>query len=991
MPHLRLLCLTCTVYTALSAVPVFASKKLNNDVVTGRLVPPGPWEFFIYETVDRVGTLDADSIDQTLEELSSSISNDGSAKDAETVIAYASANFDRFVLDYHAHVAEFKKSFWSWQNSGKKGERPVFKLGDEKLYLQKALISYRRLVFDFPKEKRTDDLYLNLSLILSLSRNQNKIIYLKKLLKEFPKSPLKEQAFLQFANAYFDKKKIGSAFKYYKRLQRSANNKIRLYARYMVSWIHYYKSKRKASVFAKKLQEVARIGLIQGSKSGAFVTEQILSDLVKIWDKDEYLPRAEDFFNRVQRYDYYLFLLERVAKRNIKLKRFDQAIETYKKIISGSTIKKNNPMIHGTILDIYMRRRKYTQVVATFLQMEKLYLKGSAWTSANKNQVPAVKILMEKSLKKYALVLSKQIKSEPSLVKPLTLLFEMYLRWFPKTKAATSMRLKLAQLQSNGKQHIKSAANYKQLSEDAGKNKKLKYNAFKFAILEMSKAIELTKPPKPTLPHPLAQPSVYLQIIKDYVAYLSEYIKEYNKNEIDTNYRYRLAETQYTYGYYKEAIAIWNSIIDKFPDSKWAQASIKSINLFYVTSNNWREVNRFGYQLVASKKIKDNKVLAEVIQSIRTASFTLAKQQVAQNSLQTALSVYMEYHKTFPKEQEADLALYESFLIAGKLGNTVLQVDLGQKFIKAYQASKLLAEVLMNMGIIFGNLIEVEKAALYLSNFVSRFPKHAKVPDSYMSIGRYYTASGNPDKAALIYLTFARTFPSHQRVKEAFSEAIRITKDLGNKQVLFNVLSVYQTNPQAKDPSTQLLANAINAVETRQNVDTVITQVAGAPVGARKEASELLSKSIVSSIRAYVSNESQSELNISPGIDALSKQKKSQFKLIEDLHKKIVRMGHPDYLLESHYYMAVLFYTYSRKLIPMIKAADEKNKIKIENAAFEAQEIAESYFEFINEAVKRNISLQQKIVYQGMGIYKKNYPLPREVLLKPIFATYSPN
>ena len=988
MPQFRMTCLVYTVFS-IFATPIMASKKLNNDVVTGRLVPPGPWEFFIYETADRVGTLDGDAIDRTLEELSSSISTDGSAKDAETVIAFASANFDRFVLDYHAHVAEFKKAFWSWQNSGKKGERPVFKLGDEKLFLQKALISYRRLVFDFPKEKRTDDLYLNLSLILSLNRNQNTIIYLKKLLKEFPKSPLKERAFLQFANAYFDRKKIGAAVKYYKRLQRSANNKIRLYARYMISWIVYYKSKKRASVFAKKLQEVARIALIQGSKSGAFVTEQILSDLVKIWDKDEYLPRAEDFFNRVQRYDYYLFLLERVAKRNIKLKRYDQAIETYKKIISGSTIKKNNPMIHGAILDIYMQRKKYTQVVATFLQMEKLYLKGSAWTSANKNQVPAVKILMEKSLKKYAMVLSKMIKSDPSLVKPLTLLFEMYLRWFSKTKAATSMRLKLAQLQSSGKQHLKAAANYKKLSEVTVKNKKLKYNAFKYAILEMSKAIEVTQPPKPSLPHPLAEPAVYPKIIKEYVGYLSEYIKEYNKSNIDINYRYRLADTYYTYGHYKDAIAIWMSIVEKFPDSKWAQASIRAINLFYVTSNNWTEVNKFGYKLVASKQIKDDKVLAEMIKSIRTASFTLAKQQVAKNDLQKALAVYMEYHKTFPTGQESDLALYESFLIAGKLGNTIQQIDLGQKFIKAYQSSKLLADVLMNMGVIFGNLLEVEKAAIYLSNFVSRFPKHPKVPDSYVNIGRYYAASGNLDKAASVYITFARTYPSHPMVKEAFAEAIRISKNLGNKQLLFNVIEVYQSNPQAKDPSTLLLANAINVVETKQNIDPVVTQVAGAPVGVRKEASELLSRYIIAGIRNYVSNESKTSLDFSPGIENLSKQKRAQFKSIEGLHKKIVVMGHPDYLLESHYYMAILFYTYSRKLNPLLKTADEKDKIKIENAAFEAQEIAESYFEFINEAVKRNISPQEKIVYQGMGTYKKNYPLPREVLLKSLFASYS--
>ena len=989
MQRLRMFSVLCVFSLMLMATPMFASKRLNNDAVTGRLIPPGPWEYFIYETADTVDTINAGAVDKTLKDLAGSISNDGSGKNAVTVVAYAKANYERFILDYHAHVAKFKKDYASWQNSGKKGEKPIFKLGEEKAYLQKALISYRRLVFDFPKENRTDEIYLNLSLILSLGRNQNTIIYLKKFLKEFPKSSLKENAILLFANAHFDKKKLGIALKNYKKLQRSANNKVRLYARYMISWISYYKSKKKPNVIAKRLKEVARIALIQNNKSGEYIATQILGDLVKAWDKDEYLPRAEDFFNSVQQYDFYLFLLERVAKRNIKMKRYDQAIDTYKKIISTSTIKKNNPMIHGTILDIYMRRKNYPQVVATFLQMEKLYLKRSSWTSANKNQIPAVKVLIEKSLKKYSLTLAKSIKSEPKLMKPLMVMFDMYLRWFPSTKAATSMRLKLAQMQSNAKQHFKAAANYRKLSESAGKNVKLKYNAFKFALSELGKAIEASNPPRPSDPHPLPEPSVFPKIIKDYVDYLVQYISEYNTSEIDINYHHKLAETYYNYGYYKDAISIWMSIIDKFPDSKWAQAAIRSINQFYVTSSSWKEVNQFGFQMVSAKKVKDEKVLAELIQSILTASFTLAKQQVAKNAPQEAISIYMQYQKNFPKAQEADRALYEAFILAGKLGNTSQQIDLGQRFIKIYPSSKLLSEVIMNIGIIFGNLLEVEKAVLYLSNFVTRFPKHPKAADSYLTIGSYYLAAGSPEKAGNVYVIFAKTFPSHPKVKEAFAEAIRIARDTGNKQLFFNIVGVYQTNPAAKEPAIQLLANGINAIETRQNIDAVISQVASAPAGVRKEASELLSKYLIANIRNYVDNEAQNDLDISAGIEAMSKQKKAQYKQVEDLHKKIVAMGHPDYLLESHYYMSILFYTYSRKLNVMLKSANDKSKIQIENAAFEAQEIAESYFEFIDAAVKRNISPQGKIVYQGMAVYRKNYPLPREVLLKPTFAAYS--
>ena len=56
----------------------FAFRKMNNDIVNGKLLPPGPWEFFTYDTFGLLDSIDMDQLQEKIVDLKDEINPDGS-------------------------------------------------------------------------------------------------------------------------------------------------------------------------------------------------------------------------------------------------------------------------------------------------------------------------------------------------------------------------------------------------------------------------------------------------------------------------------------------------------------------------------------------------------------------------------------------------------------------------------------------------------------------------------------------------------------------------------------------------------------------------------------------------------------------------------------------------------------------------------------------------------------------------------------------------
>ena len=973
----------------LTCQSLYGSKRTNNDVVSGRLIEPGPWEFFIYHTMDLAGSIDLGSAESTIEELGQQVSDGGEAKDADVLDSFANANLNKFIVTYHEKRKEFEKSFTGWLNSGKNGERPVFKLGDEKSYLQKALSSFRHLIFDFPKDKHSADLYFKLSLILSLSRNDNTRIYLQKIFKVYPKSELKDLALLLLANHFFEKQKFKEAFKTYRKLFRSPDNKVRLYAKYMSSWIYYLKNKKKKNLFAKKLTEVVRIGLIQGdSMYGSYIIDESLSDLVKIWDQPGFIEQAGSFFNRVQKPQYYLMTLERVGNRQIKEKKFQQASNIFQKIITTSAIKSNNPQIHETILKLAKVQKKSAMIVNIFKQMEKLYLQDSPWTMANKDHVDSAKKLMENSIKSYAVYLNKLIekKSKRTILYPIELL-EMYLKWFGESPVALKMRLKLAQLQSMIGMHMQAGTNFKKISDQTDEKSELKYNSFKIALSEIKKAVWNQKTIKPGEEPPLAAPALIPNQVKMFVDLLEEYRKKYNENEHDIAMQAILAEIYYDYGHYKLSEEVWKGIVSNKIKGKLSEVSIIKLLNFYHLTRNWSELLSYGFAQHEANSINDKKMKDLLLVRLHEATLESGKQKTAEGKLDEAIASFLKYQKSFPAGKDSDLFLQNSFLLTGKKKDVVGQIGLGNLFVKTYPNSKYLDGLLIELAGIHERLLDLDLAAVTLTFFVSKFPKDTRVPDSVWKTAEYFKATDNIDKSTAVYFNFIKNYPASPKINDAYTKLFELLRETKNTKLLTGLAAKYLSERHKKTAGLTALSKVYVGISKNQPVPSLVSMIAPLPEADKNDAAEVLSDYLMINLKAMVQTEISRELDFSQDIKKLSAAKKAQFKQFEEIGKQAESLGRADKVIDIRYRLAILYSGFARKLSARIKTAKDDDKIVIENIAFESQEVAEKYFELIHELMPRVLAFEGKQVYEGMGEYKKKYKTPREFGLKPDFAS----
>ena len=969
----------------------FAFRKMNNDIVNGKLLPPGPWEFFTYDTFGLLDSIDMDQLQEKIVDLKDEINPDGSADEYEDLRDYGNANFRKFIFMYHEHRKEFEKSYQSWLDKGRSHGQPIFSLKREKKFLDVALKSYRKLIFDFPKTRHRDQLFYNLSLLLFISKSDNTSLYLEKLLKKYPKSKLKNRARLLFASYFLWKKRYGRALKRIKKVTTAKSFKVRTYAKYIFSWVMYFRAVKTDKALAKNLQSAVLAATVQADQdAGKYLIKLGLGDLVKVWDQKKYIDAAKDFFNRVQFPKYYLYTLERLAKRLTANRKSIDAANVYHRILKISSTKPNSPKIHLSILKVYAAQKKYAQIIRTLEQMMRMYLKKSPWTAANKGQSGKVRNLVSKTLRRYILFLEQKVpKNSPGLTGPLIRLIERYLVFFPRTKHASNLKLRLARLYSKTKQFDKSTKIYEGIKKGLSRKSKKRYMVTKLAVEEFQKFIAESNVPGPTGDHPLPKAYPFPKPMRQMVERLEEFMNDYGTNPKDQKFRYILGEIYFLYGHYSKSIRVWNTLIKKFGSSSWAQKAILIINDFYLAASKWKEANSFGYKLVKEKKIKSKNVLDSTVNLIATSTFELGKRYKAKREYDDALSMYLKYHKSFPKKKLADVALLELHKIYGLSKRFSKQLEAGDRFIKLYQSSPALKKMLFFQADLYESILEINKSMNLMGFFVRKFPSDPNVATAFLRISLLQAASEKYTSAALTYLTYFEKFPNHKRTKEALHKFLYILNMWRYNKDIIDVPQLLQRANRIRHPDISLVMKVLQSIDSERGIQTTVQAIARSSSGSKKAIGGLLASYLLNHLKAKVDEENYLGLDPGANIKTEYDRKKARFKSMLAIHGLIRSLGLSTYNLAADFNIASLYAVFSQKIDVILKKMNAQDSAKFQSVVFELKEISKPYFERVSRYINRDFTIEGKHVYKEMHRFNPKFNPIDQVFMRPVYATYS--
>ena len=957
-----------------------ASGRINRDLVTGKLTQPGIWDFFIYEVADH-----------DFKEYNSRPNYDREGDhDISLLYAKGNANYSKFILEYHKKYKDFRKKLNSWQFSLKQEKKPAFKLGDEKKFLRKALVNYRRIVINFPKDKHSDNLYFRIAMILYLEKNENMKIYIQKIFRLYPDSSLSERSQLLLANYLFETSNYKGSDKIYRRLFSSSDNKIRLYAKYISAWIDYIRKKNR-SKFAQKLTEVVRIGRIQNEKLfGKYIINNALSDLVKIWDKPRYFGQALNFFNRIQKPEYYLMVLERSGFQYIADKKYEKAMSVLIKIIQTSEIYGINPKIHRKILKVYRIMGYHEKVIEIFRKMENMYLEDSAWLTKNRDQSEDIRNFMEKMLRKYALYLvnKTQLQSKNTFIYPIKLI-EMYLKWFNKTSQSIKMRLILAKLQSKTNQHHKAGINFKKVSDASSEQSEIKYSTFKMSLEELKKSVWNDQTIRPSDPHPFKSPVIMPKDIEFFVKTLEEYVKKFHRNEDDIARYMMLAEIYYTYGYYQQSDKIWIKILSFKNANSFSHISAARLLKSYEIRKKWPLLLESCYRFLGSDMAdnKDDKFLLEEL--IRKATFEYGRQKSRAKNQREAAEIYLKYHRIFPMGKDSDQALKKAFFLTSMTKDYSDQINLGNRFINEYPESDLLDEILVKQSDLYAYIYDFEKAANLLWRFIHKNPNYKDIFEITKTSSSYFYAAELPDKSAAVWYNFIRKNKGHLRINDAFRNLFFLLRQSGEKNQLTKLSAEYMNGVHKQDKFIKALAMVYLGMNSpAPRIGDLIREIINFDKEDRSELSEIFSEYILKKVAKLIRENGLKHLDFSQDIKKITSAQKKQSKEIEKLGRVVEILGHQDQILEVRFRIAVMYAEFSKKISHQIMGAGEKERFLLEKIAFEAQELAEKYFELVQNLIPALLNNRGKFVYAGMSSYKKRFRIPDGIALSPDFVSF---
>lgn len=796
------------------------SKRINSDPVTDKLVAPNIWDFLAYFSADNAGEMSFDEIDEEIivekEKTTAKL-----IKKSERHQAYnrlAELYFIRFKSLFHEKLGEFREKQNIWLGYARTSKRPFFFINKEKMHLDVAYEAQRKAFFRFPQRPPLDFGLYNYSFLIQLTNRDNATGFLQKLFKLYPYYEKYEEAELLFAEIYFNLRKLKDAYKIYKKLSDSSNNKIRRFAMYRLAWLFLLQKnsgdKKKEAILL--FNEVVLSSRIKDLSSAQYLKVEAVNDLIRLYSRMRTNEDANEFFSLIKEKEAYWKVLERKAFKYLKADRTRDAILEYEAIVKETKVRASNPFTYKNLLKLYYKVRNLEGISSTARTMANEFLKPSPWALENPKMVEKVKPYVTALLSEFAHRLYKIALKNDQAIPPAIDLLQTYLTYAPDAKDSVKARTQLANLQVKTESHEQAALNY-QAAAIATKKRKLGQNA----LVQMKLASDKNDL-KPALRHPINPPQTMPNIVKVYTDFAPQHFEIF-KRELD--HYFFAAQSLFDWGYYKKSAIHFSKILAAAKNNislKQQSSAFLVMALYY--SKQFPQVYKFVDVYMGYKK-KDNKVTATIAQFHQMSAFAHAAALAKNAKTQQAIQVLTKFTNTHPKHSFAAKSLFLGYRYGKKAGLVNEYLNTGLSLIKSYPRSEYYRAVALEVGDSLMRSLQYEKAGLLFAEFIRRFPSDSKAEHVLLKGANSFYALGSLSRAIKMYTRFAERFPQSNQAAECELRAATALSELGKTAgAILRLQNLVQGRVKASIEQ-QLIAKAKLAANGKYNVTNLVTEL----------------------------------------------------------------------------------------------------------------------------------------------------------------------
>src|SRR6188768_3660596 len=205
----------------------------------------------------------------------------------------------------------------------------------EQKWLLEAVKSYIGAT-KFRKFERMDEVLFRLAFLLtSVKKEDQAREFFHRLIKDFPNSKYIPDAYLSFAEFYFDKGEMENALKFYEKVEQFPKSSVYPYAVYKKGWCYInlgdYKTALETFVGVVRMTQDGKVNISSSQKKA--MEKEAKKDIVKAYSHVGGPDKAWEFFQRTGG-DYAPKMMESLAELYWQEGKFVDSSRVYKKVIS---------------------------------------------------------------------------------------------------------------------------------------------------------------------------------------------------------------------------------------------------------------------------------------------------------------------------------------------------------------------------------------------------------------------------------------------------------------------------------------------------------------------------------------------------------------------------------------------------------------------------------------------------------------------------------
>lgn len=762
-----------------------------------------------------------------------------------------------------------------WYEAGAKGEQPKLEdvpTADESdLYRRQALSLYRRILDEYPRYPRKDEVLYNLaSSLYDMGKKRAGVKKYWTLIKQLPDSEYTPDAWLQLGQHFFNANKLTAAIKAYTRAVESKKPRIYSFALYKLAWCDF-----NLQEYASSLEKFRQVIAYAKKQSGAKnmnerdriqLMEEALSDMVRAYS---HLDAVDDAFayyiDEVGKKDAYKYL-HKLAQRYNSEGKYALEIQTYRELNRRFPYAPEAPSNQSAIMQAFAQLGKTDRVRKEARRLIDLYSPNGKWARENSKNENVLDEAFDSVEEQLAQLVTEQHRAaqETKLSETYKLardLYKEYLDKFTDTENSYRFRFFYAEILYELKQFNKAAQQYDKVVAEDAEGKFAKPAAYT-AVLSWEKVVagveeqvgkkitdikrgkrkgnleklgdvDKLEKGKSYQEEPLSEAEQRLAAACDAFVDVAPDDKEVLK------IKFKSARLYYIHNKFEEAADRFGDIIDRAPRNRLARIGAKSILNSFNVREDWVNLNDWARKFAENKSLMggDRSFRKRVQQFIEGASFNEIHYVYEKKETQEETADrYTGFVEEFPKSKYAMVALYNAIVNYDKANLLEKAIARANALLSDYEDFEISKEekkeskqeggttlpepddirekVLFLNGSFHERLARFEEAAALYEQYAREFEKGPRRADALFNAGLFREGLGQHERAIANFRKYVSDYPNKDDVPQITWRIGLILDRKGDHEAVIDHFAEYARKYGGRDPARELCAE-FKAVEAQ--------------------------------------------------------------------------------------------------------------------------------------------------------------------------------